>query len=159
MLVGSTSLLSFVALLALIILEPSALQKDKLSRILPLFPAISWATAAIFLIHEPMGERINRDWPYVIGSIIVMSLVAHRLISTTFYIRMFLMTQQTVTRANQGWVAVTGDVAWVIMSIILIVSNWLPLTTHGQWTILIVSDIVLLFAIAQYIGIRRLNQQ
>ena len=56
-------------------------------------------------------------------------------------------------------IIVALDVAWVVGSIMLIFANMVPLTTAGKWAIAIVADIVTLFAIAQYIGIRRMGKR
>lgn len=58
---------------------------------------------------------------------------------------------------DTGLLATTGDIAWVIGSIILLVTDALELTTGGNWAVLIVGDIVLTFAIVQIIGLRRMK--
>jgi hypothetical protein len=50
---------------------------------------------------------------------------------------------------------VAANVAWVAASVIILLTGALPLTTAGSWAVLIVADIVLVFAIAQYVGLRR----
>ena len=55
-------------------------------------------------------------------------------------------------------VIVALDVVWVIGSIALIFGNIVPLTTGGKWAIAIVADVVTCFAIAQYMGIRRMKK-
>lgn len=47
------------------------------------------------------------------------------------------------------------DFAWVIATLVLLVSNLLNLTTGGNWTILIIGDIVLALGIAEVITYRR----
>lgn len=49
------------------------------------------------------------------------------------------------------------DLAWVLGSIILLVSGIIPLTPEGKWAIAIIADIVAVFAILQIIGLRRLS--
>lgn len=49
------------------------------------------------------------------------------------------------------------DVAWVIASAIILLTGWLPLTTAGMWTIITVADIVAVFAVLEFIGLRRLQ--
>lgn len=49
-----------------------------------------------------------------------------------------------------------GDAGWVVASILLIVTGALPLTTEGSWGVLIAADIVLGFAIWEFVGIRRM---
>ena len=53
------------------------------------------------------------------------------------------------------WVVILGDLAWVMGSIALLLGNWLPLTNTGFWFVAVIADIVLVFAIVQYIGLRR----
>ena len=52
--------------------------------------------------------------------------------------------------------AVYADLAWVLGSAVLIFANLVPFTTAGKWAIAIIADIVLIFAILQYVGLRRL---
>jgi len=54
--------------------------------------------------------------------------------------------------------AIELDAAWVIGSIVLLVSGWVPFTTAGNWTIAIVADIVAVFAVVQFVGLRRLGK-
>jgi hypothetical protein len=51
--------------------------------------------------------------------------------------------------------AVYADLAWVLASAVLIFANLVPFTTAGKWTIAIIADVVLVFAILQYVGLRR----
>ena len=51
--------------------------------------------------------------------------------------------------------AVYADVAWVLASAVLIFANLVPFTTAGKWTMAIIADVVLVFAILQYVGLRR----
>lgn len=60
---------------------------------------------------------------------------------------------------NTGFVqfAVYADLAWVLGSVILIFTNLIAFTTPGKWGIAIIADIVLVFAILQYVGLRRMT--
>jgi hypothetical protein len=51
--------------------------------------------------------------------------------------------------------AVYADLAWVLGSAVLIFANLVPFTTAGKWAIAIIADVVLVFAILQYVGLRR----
>lgn len=51
---------------------------------------------------------------------------------------------------------IEGNLLWVVGSILLLVTGWLPLSTSGKWTVAIVADLVGLLAILQYVGWRRL---
>ena len=52
--------------------------------------------------------------------------------------------------------AVYADLAWVLLSAVLIFANLVDFTTAGKWVIAIIADLVLVFAILQYVGLRRL---
>ncbi|MBC8506843.1 MAG: hypothetical protein ISR58_00725 [Anaerolineales bacterium] len=50
---------------------------------------------------------------------------------------------------------VFGDLLWVIGSVVLIFTSLVAFTAAGKWAIAIVADIVLAFAIVQYLGIQK----
>jgi hypothetical protein len=56
-----------------------------------------------------------------------------------------------------AWLAIEGDLGWVIGTIIVILLPSLNFTTAGKWTMAIVADIVLVFAIWQFVGLRRMD--
>jgi len=58
-------------------------------------------------------------------------------------------------KTSDAWVAVLMDVAWVLASYVLIFV--LPFSMEGKWVIGLVAELVLLFAILQFMGIRRIR--
>jgi len=54
---------------------------------------------------------------------------------------------------------IEGNLLWVLATIILLVSGWLPFSTTGNWAIAIVADVVGLLALLQYVGWRRLTKR
>jgi|APSaa5957512622_1039677.scaffolds.fasta_scaffold74821_1 hypothetical protein len=54
-----------------------------------------------------------------------------------------------------SWLAIDGDLIWVIGSIVVILMPTLTLSTSGKWMIAIIADIVLLFAIWQFYALRK----
>ncbi len=56
-----------------------------------------------------------------------------------------------------GWMAVILDVAWVVGSAIVLLTDALAMTTAGNWLVAIIADVVLVFAVVQWLGIRRLR--
>ncbi len=84
------------------------------------------------------------------------------LILTVVGIVLLLYMPMLVWLANQSpvpthlaWEVIALDILWVIGSLILIFSDFIPLTTGGKWAIAITADIVGLFTILQYVGLRR----
>jgi len=54
---------------------------------------------------------------------------------------------------------ISADIAWVVGSVILIFTNLGAFTVAGKWGIATVADIVLVFAIVQFVGLSRLAKQ
>jgi hypothetical protein len=70
---------------------------------------------------------------------------------------LFLNARRENIKLQEAWLAVVLDAAWVVGSAILIFAG--TLSTTGNWLVAIVADIVLLFAVLQFLGIRRLQEQ
>lgn len=54
---------------------------------------------------------------------------------------------------------ITGDSLWVIASIIILLGDYLPLSTAGKWGVALIADIVGIFAILQLAGLRPLSSE
>lgn len=61
-------------------------------------------------------------------------------------------TRREINR-KQAWAAVGLDFTWVIGSVVLV--SLQLLTASGNWAVAAVADFVLLFALAQALGLRR----
>lgn len=70
----------------------------------------------------------------------------------------FKVSQQHPVPKLLAIVIITLDVIWVLGSSVLIFADITPITTGGKWAVAIVADIVVLFAVFQYIGLRRVRQ-
>lgn len=68
----------------------------------------------------------------------------------------YATTQGAIPRAL-AWYAIAGDVGWVIASAGLLLTDAFGLSDAGKWVTLIVADTVLVFAIVQIVGVRRLR--
>lgn len=58
--------------------------------------------------------------------------------------------------AREATVFIVSDVAWVLLSVVLLVTNWIPFTNEGKWILSLVADVVACFAVLQFVGLRRL---
>jgi hypothetical protein len=58
-------------------------------------------------------------------------------------------------KITDAWVAVVMDLVWVVGSYVLILV--VPFSTGGKWMIALVAELVLAFAILQWLGIRRIK--
>lgn len=70
---------------------------------------------------------------------------------------LFLNARRESIKLQEAWLAVIMDTAWVVGSAILIIAN--TLTPTGNWLVAFVATIVLIFAVLQFFGIRRLQQK
>ena len=61
-------------------------------------------------------------------------------------------------RRRDATLILAGDIAWVGISALLLLTRALPFSTAGSWAVLITADIVTVFAIGEYIGLRRLRR-
>jgi uncharacterized membrane protein HdeD (DUF308 family) len=59
-------------------------------------------------------------------------------------------------KITDAWVAVAMDLLWVAGSYALIFV--VPFSTGGKWTVALVAELVLAFAILQWLGIRRIRK-
>ena len=66
----------------------------------------------------------------------------------------YVAAQETISRAA-AWTFIIMDALWVVDSIAVLVIGWPPLTTAGKWAVAIVADVVAIFAVLQYYGLRR----
>lgn len=54
-----------------------------------------------------------------------------------------------------AWLAIDGDLTWVVGSVIVLLLPAVSFSVAGKWTIAIIADIVLVFAIWQFFALRR----
>jgi hypothetical protein len=108
------------------------------------------AVAAI-AAASPLTHFLGLSWPGALTALGVL-LVGHAAI-------LWWGSSQAVVPRWLAWYAIGGDVGWIVATIaILVVDPW-SFTTGGKWLLAIVGDVVAVFAILQYIGLRRLNHE
>ncbi|MBI1880412.1 MAG: hypothetical protein HYR94_19715 [Chloroflexi bacterium] len=68
---------------------------------------------------------------------------------------LFFNTTQKFVDPAFAWFAIIVDSTWVLGSLIILFTGWPALTSTGWWAVAIVADIVAVFAILQFVGLRR----
>lgn len=113
-----------------------------------IFSAISGAISLVAArpLAETMG--IPSTLPLVVLGILLLGYAA----------ALITAVRKQENALKIGPAAVVMDILWVMGSVILLLSGWLPLTTAGTWIILIIGDIVLFFAGWQAYGLWKLRQ-
>ncbi len=68
-----------------------------------------------------------------------------------------LIVRADELRPSRVWMVIGGDLAWVVASYAVLMLGILDSTTAGVWTIGILAEIAGVFAVVQYIGLRRIR--
>ena len=66
---------------------------------------------------------------------------------------------QGVLRVRRARAVLALDIAWVVASALLIALDPLGLAVGGKWAVAAVADVVAVFALIEYLGLRRLRAQ
>jgi hypothetical protein len=78
------------------------------------------------------------------------------LLLLSFAAWLFRNARRAVLNQAEAWLAVAFDVAWVIGTATLIFAG--VFSTTGNWLVTLVGDVVLLFAVLQFLGLRKLRR-
>lgn len=113
-----------------------------------IFSSISGLVFMIF--SAPIAAFLGVDFSGV--------LIALGLVLILFGLGVVWLATRTEVPRSLTIVVTILDLAWVLGSILLLVSELIPLTSEGKWAIAIIADIVAVFAILQIIGLRRLPE-
>jgi len=73
-----------------------------------------------------------------------------------YAVLLWLNARRPKIKVTDAWVAVIMDAVWVVGSYVLIVV--IPFSAGGKWAIALVAELVMAFAILQWLGIRRIQK-
>ena len=73
-----------------------------------------------------------------------------------FALILILFARKAPIKPSNAWIVVILDVAWIIGSYLLLFVA--PLSTSGKWVVGVVAEVVLIFALVQWLGIRRIQK-
>ena len=73
-----------------------------------------------------------------------------------FAVALVVNARRQRVKKSDAWVAVLMDVGWVLGSYILIFI--VPFSTEGKWVVGVIAELVLVFAVLQFVGIRRIEK-
>jgi hypothetical protein len=73
-----------------------------------------------------------------------------------FALTLVINARKQQVKKSDAWVAVLMDLAWVFGSYVLIFI--VPFSREGKWVVGAVAELVLAFAVLQYVGIRRIQK-
>jgi hypothetical protein len=69
---------------------------------------------------------------------------------------LLINARRKTVKVSDAWVAVMMDLAWVVGSYVLLFT--VPFSIDGKWLVGVVAELVLAFAVLQWIGIRRIRK-
>ena len=69
---------------------------------------------------------------------------------------LWLNARRPKIKVTDAWIAVMMDAAWVVGSYALIFA--VPFSIGGRWIVALVAELVMAFAILQWLGIRRIRK-
>jgi hypothetical protein len=131
----------------------TVMQQDKSALLRNTLKANALASAlsglAFFLGSGVLAPFMGINSPILLGALGVGVMI--------FAFGVFLVFQETPLNAHKGSLIFVLDVIWVIGSILLLIADPLTLSGEGKWIVLILGDIVGVFAVLEYLGIRRLR--
>lgn len=110
-----------------------------------MFSFLSGAASLLFPKAIASFLGLSASW-------IILALGAGLII---YGVEIYLAARSKPVHTGIARFAVYADLAWVLASAVLIFANLVPFTTAGKWTMAIIADVVLVFAILQYVGLRR----
>lgn len=64
---------------------------------------------------------------------------------------------QPALRLRRAWVVLALDIVWVVASALVLALDPFGLSTIGKWAVAAVADVVALFALGEYVGLRRMR--
>jgi hypothetical protein len=73
-----------------------------------------------------------------------------------FAVTLVINARKQQVKKSDAWIALLMDLAWVVGSYVLIFLA--PFSPKGKWVVGIVAELVLLFAMLQFVGIRRIQK-
>ena len=83
------------------------------------------------------------------------ALVATGILFLLYALTLWQISAREPVNPRLAYVPLTLNALYVIGSVLLLVSGWLPLTAAGYWTIGVAAAIVAILAEVQYYGLRR----
>lgn len=110
-----------------------------------IFSAVSGL--ALVAAAKPLATLMGLAWP--------MALTITGIALLPYAALLLWVTAQAEVDRKLARTAVILDALWVIGSVILLLSNWLNLSVAGNWTVALLAEAVLTFAILQALGLRR----
>jgi hypothetical protein len=127
--------------------QPNSSTLRKALRANAIFSTISGI--GFVLLSGPIADFLGL--PGSSAAILILGIVI-----VAFAAGLFFITSREEIDRREALAVFVMDVAWVVISAVILLTGALSLTPAGSWAVLIVADMVAVFAIWEFVGIRRL---
>jgi len=114
------------------------------------------ANASFSIISGLTLVLAGREIVRLLGLPDAVSLVPLGVSLLVFAAVLVLFARKKSIKLSDAWIAVVMDAAWVIGSYPLLFMA--PFSTGGKWIVGIVAEVVMVFALLQWFGIRRIKR-
>ncbi len=98
------------------------------------------------------GQRVVR----LLGLPKAVNLLTMGIGLLAFAVTLVIFARKNPIKVSDTWIAILLDLAWVIGSYPLLFV--VPFSTTGKWIVGMVAEVVMLFALVQWLGIRRIRK-
>jgi uncharacterized membrane protein HdeD (DUF308 family) len=112
---------------------------------------------ALFSILSGLIILFAQGWVLrILGLSNKISLLVLGVALIVFAATLVINARRQTVKTSDAWLAVWMDLAWVIGSYALIFVG--PFSTEGKWVVGLVAELVFVFAVLQFLGIRRIQK-
>lgn len=112
--------------------------------------AFSGVSGLVFLLAaNPVSTFLGVNAPMVIA-VIGVGIVGYSAL-------LFYHASRPMIAPSFALFPITGNSLWVLGSIVLLVTGWIPFSAEGKWAVAVVAMIVDAFAMVQFVGWRRIK--
>jgi len=112
---------------------------------------------ALFSILSGLIILFAQGWVLrILGLSNKISLLVLGVALIVFAATLVINARRQTVKTSDAWLAVWMDLAWVIGSYVLIFVG--PFSTEGKWVVGLVAELVFVFAVLQFLGIRRIQK-
>ena len=86
-----------------------------------------------------------------------LALVILGLLFVVFAAAVYYTASREVINRRAAWLIFELNVAYIVGSVIILLADAFGLSPEGRWLVLILADLVTVFAIVEFIGLRRMR--
>ena len=130
-------------------------------------PATAGADASSFLRRVLLADAVvsglgglllavaPREVAAVIGLRSAVAVAVAGLVLLVYAAGLVRNARRERMRREDAWTTIALNLAWLVATAVVVGAGWL--SRQGNWTLLVVADVVLVFAVLEGVGLRRMR--